>query len=196
MKKKPKKQSTEKAVEKGTGNLARTIKKTRPKVKNTTKIQKTKPTKPNKKPTKREDQLRTKKAKEIMLKELISSYGNITTACIKTNINRATYYDWMEKDKKFKQAVDDIPEMTLDHYEKRLHELIDSGNVIATLFALKSKGKKRGWEDTTKHETKIDVNLTKIDIKFEVPKEFKNITPKSYLPDAEDSIPIPHKTTK
>jgi len=191
IKKKYKKQSTETAVEKGTGNLARTIKKTRPKVKNTTKIQKTKPTKPNKKPTKKEEQLRTKKGKEIMLKELISSYGNITTACIKTNINRATYYDWIEKDNKFKQAVDDIPEITLDHYEKRLHELIDGGNVIATLFALKSKGKKRGWEETQKHETKIDVNLTKIDIKFEIPQEFKNITPKSYLPD--DVIEVPKK---
>ncbi len=186
-KKKPKKQSTEKAVEKGTGTLARTIKKTRPKVK-TSKVYKKK--------TKKKDQMRTKKAKEIMLKELILSLGNVTTACIETGIDRKTYYKWIDKDKEFKQSVDSIPDITLDHYEKRLHELIDGGNVIATLFALKSKGKKRGWEDSTKHETKIDVNLTKIDIKFEVPKEFKNITPKSYLPDAEDSIQIPQKTTK
>jgi len=141
-----------------------------------------KSTKVHKKPTKKKEQLRTKKSKEIMLKELIISLGNVTTACIKTGIDRKTYYKWLDKDKEFKQKVDDIPEITLDHYEKRLHELIDAGNVIATLFALKSKGKKRGWEDAQKSETKIDVNLTKIDIKFEMPNEFKNITEESYLP--------------
>jgi len=127
--------------------------------------------------------MRTKKAKGIMINELIISHGNITKACTKTGIDRKTYYKWIAKDKEFKQSVADIPEITLDYYEGRLNDLIDDGNVAATIFALKSKGKKRGWEE--KHETKIDMTLTKIDVTFEIPDEFKKITDKSYLPDAK-----------
>jgi len=137
--------------------------------------------KPNKKPTKKEEQLRTKKKKAIMIQELTKSLGNITTACNKTEINRLTYYEWVKNDPKFKAAVEDIPEQRLDYYEKKLDELCESGNPAAVIFYLKTKGKNRGYIETQKQE--IDMTVTKIDIKFEVPKEFKNITPKSYLPD-------------
>lgn len=142
---------------------------------------KNKSTKVNKKPIKKKDQMRTKKTKEHMLKELIITHGNVTKSCIKTGIDRTTYYLWLDKDPKFKSKVEDIPEIRLDFYEEALEKQIKKGNIAGIIFALKSKGKKRGWEE--KHETKIDMSLTKIDVTFEMPKEFKQITDKSYLPD-------------
>ena len=141
----------------------------------------------HKKKTKRKEQLRTKKAKELMLKELVIALGNVTSACIETGIDRKTYYKWLDKDKDFKQSVDYIPEITLDFFEGALMKQIKKGNIAGIIFALKSKGKKRGWEE--KHETKIDMSLTKIDVKFEMPKEFKEITDKSYLPDNPPEAP-------
>lgn len=146
-----------------------------------------KSTKLNKKQVKKTEQLRTIAKKEWMLKELVNSLGNITTACIKTGIDRKTYYLWIEKDKNFKNAVEDIPEIRLDFYEAALEKQIKKGNIAGIIFALKSKGKARGWEE--KHETKIDMSLTKIDIKFEIPKEFKKITKDPYLPDNTTEAP-------
>jgi len=134
---------------------------------------KKKPTKPDKKPTKKEEQLRTKKAKEILIKELIKSFGNVTTACHKSNLNRTTYYDWMENDKKFKQLVDDIPEIRLDFYEEALEKQIKKGNIAGIIFALKSQGKNRGWIERQEISQQIQDNRLTADQFSEAWKEEK-----------------------
>lgn len=62
-----------------------------------------------------------------------------------------------------------------------MDELCKKGNPAAVIFYLKTKGKDRGYIE--KSDTKIDINLTKMDIKFEVPTELKTITDIDYLPE-------------
>ena len=88
-------------------------------------------------------EVQPKKAK--MLKALEKSLGVVTTACKMAKVGRTTYYEWLDKDPEFKKAVDDFNNIALDFAESKLYELIQEGNVTATIFYLKTKGKKRGY---------------------------------------------------
>jgi len=83
--------------------------------------------------------------KERLLDALVKSLGIVSTACQNVGISRTTYYKYYNEDKEFKKQVDDISEVTIDFAESKLYELIDSGNTAATIFFLKTKGKKRGY---------------------------------------------------
>lgn len=83
--------------------------------------------------------------KRAFLEALEKTLGVVTTACKMAEINRSTYYDWIEKDPEFKKRVMDIGEIALDFAESSLHKQIKRGNTIATIFYLKTKGKKRGY---------------------------------------------------
>ena len=85
----------------------------------------------------------------ITKKELIAalekSLGIVTTACKSVNIARSTFYEWLKDDPVFKKQVEDIGDITLDFAESKLHSQIQDGNTAATIFYLKTKGKKRGY---------------------------------------------------
>ena len=83
--------------------------------------------------------------KKALLEALEQSLGVVTTACKKVGISRNTFYKYYKSDSKFKKAVDDIENIALDFVESQLHKQISSGNTTATIFYLKTKGKKRGY---------------------------------------------------
>ena len=85
------------------------------------------------------------KSKKNFLNAFDKSAANISKACEKAGICRQTYYDWMEKDKKFAQAVEEINEKMIDFAESMLKKNIAAGDNTATIFFLKTKGKKRGY---------------------------------------------------
>tara|TARA_R100001440_G_scaffold16699_1_gene28235 strand:- start:1147 stop:1497 length:351 start_codon:yes stop_codon:yes gene_type:complete len=102
--------------------------------------------------------------KEAMLKALEQSLGVVTTACKKTNIPRSTFYKWLKEDSEFATAVRDIENVSLDFAESKLFEQMSDNNVTATIFYLKTKGKKRGyWEkqqmDMTTDDEPIQINI-------------------------------------
>lgn len=78
------------------------------------------------------------------LEALEKSLGVVTTACKSIGLARSTFYEWMKEDS-FKQAVNEIQEVALDFAESQLHKQIADGNTSATIFYLKTKGKKRGF---------------------------------------------------
>lgn len=112
--------------------------------------------------------------KKAMIVAMEKSLGIVTTAAKSAGINRNTHYKWYKKDKKYRAAVDDISERSLDFAESKLHQLI-AGIVLpetkvfvvqgkkgkeilshqmqkhyppdatATIFYLKCKGKARGY---------------------------------------------------
>ena len=55
----------------------------------------------------------------------------------------------------------DIENVTLDFAESQLHEQIREGNVTATIFLLKTKGKKRGYieRQEIQHDSTIESKL-------------------------------------
>ena len=83
--------------------------------------------------------------KESLLKSLEQSLGVVTVACKKADIPRSTYYKWLNEDEAFAKQVRDIENVALDFAESQLHTQIGDGNTSATIFYLKTKGKKRGY---------------------------------------------------
>ena len=100
--------------------------------------------------------------KEKLLCALTNNRGNITKACEAANIGRKTFYRWRDKDEDFKQQCEDVGESLLDKSEDKLMELIEGGNVIATIFFLKTKGKKRGYIEKQEFEVSKPID----DIEF------------------------------
>tara|TARA_R110002020_G_scaffold11269_7_gene42532 strand:+ start:264 stop:617 length:354 start_codon:yes stop_codon:yes gene_type:complete len=83
--------------------------------------------------------------KEAMLKALENSLGIVTVACKQTDTPRSTYYKWLKEDKEFSAQVKEIENIALDFGESQLHQQMKEGSTSATIFFLKTKGKKRGY---------------------------------------------------
>ena len=99
-----------------------------------------------------------------MIKALETSLGVVTTACRKIGLPRSTFYKWLKEDNKFAKEVRDIENIALDFAESQLHNQIEDGNTSATIFYLKTKGKKRGYIekselDITSGEEPIKINI-------------------------------------
>jgi hypothetical protein len=100
--------------------------------------------------------------KRAMLEALEKSLGVVTTAANIVGITRKTHYDWMQKDPKYAQSVADIENVTLDFAESQLHKQVKSGNTSATIFLLKTKGKKRGYIERQEITHQGGIPITKI----------------------------------
>ena len=96
--------------------------------------------------------------KKAMIEALEKSLGIVTTASKMVDINRKTHYEWMKADLEYKEAVDNIENMTLDFAESQLHKQIKDGEVSSTIFFLKCKGKRRGYIE----RSEIDMKVTKL----------------------------------
>jgi len=87
---------------------------------------------------------------EIKIKcidNLKAAGGIVYVACENTGISRTTYYKWYKNDAEFRQRIDETIEAQIDYVESKLMALINSGDTTATIFYLKTKGKKRGWSE-------------------------------------------------
>jgi len=96
--------------------------------------------------------------KKAMLDALEKSLGVVTSACKTVGVGRTTHYLWMQEDKEYKAAVDELSDVAIDFAESQLHKQIKEGNSTATIFFLKTKGKKRGYVE----RQEVDVSLGKL----------------------------------
>ena len=99
--------------------------------------------------------------KRLMLKALEKSLSVVTTAVRQVGINRQTHYNWLNQDPKYAAEVKSIEDITLDFAESQLHKQIQEGNTTATIFLLKTKGKKRGYIERQEihHDSSIESKL-------------------------------------
>jgi len=93
-----------------------------------------------------------------MLDALEKSLGVVTSACKTVGIGRTTHYLWLQEDKEYKAAVDELSDVAIDFAESQLHKQIKEGNSTATIFFLKTKGKKRGYVE----RQEVDVSSGKL----------------------------------
>lgn len=96
--------------------------------------------------------------KKAMLEALEKSLGIVTSACKSVDISRETHYRWLREDSDYKAAVDALSDVALDFAESQLHKQIKDGNSTATIFFLKTKGKKRGYVE----RQELDVSTGKM----------------------------------
>lgn len=105
--------------------------------------------------------------KIAMLKALENSLGVVTTACEVVGIDRRTHYRWLQEDEEYRAQVESLTDLAIDFAESQLFELIkgahrevstpdgeviriqDAPNTSATIFYLKTRGKKRGYVERT-----------------------------------------------
>ena len=105
--------------------------------------------------------------KNAMLKALESTLGVVTSACEVVGIDRRTHYRWLQEDEAYRMQVESLTDLAVDFAESQLFELIkgahrevstpdgeviriqDAPNTSATIFYLKTRGKKRGYVERT-----------------------------------------------
>lgn len=117
---------------------------------------------------KQQDSTHIKKA--AMIKALEKCMGVVTTAAKKVGIERTTHYRWIKDDDQYKRQVEDIQNVVLDFAESALYKMVENHNPAATLFLLKTKGKKRGYieRQEIEHSSDVETNVT-----FEIHKRNK-----------------------
>jgi hypothetical protein len=87
---------------------------------------------------------RTDTKKAAMLEALEKSLGIVSTACKMVDISRQTHYAWLKSDEEYKKAVASI-------------------QPAATIFFLKTKGKKRGYIERQEIEVQEKKPLSWLD---------------------------------
>ena len=90
---------------------------------------------------------RTKNDKKKFLDMFKNKDCHISNTCEATNIGRRTYYEWIDADEKFAEAVEDVRESLNDDTEGALITAINEGNVTAIIFRLKTKCRDRGYDE-------------------------------------------------
>jgi hypothetical protein len=101
---------------------------------------------------------KTEQHKKAMLDALEKSLGVVTSAAKTVGVGRTTHYLWMQEDKEYKAAVEELSDVAIDFAESQLHKQIKDGNSTATIFFLKTKGKKRGYVE----RQELDVSSGKL----------------------------------
>lgn len=111
---------------------------------------------------------KSEKRIENLLANLKSTGGNISKACEGSDISRVSFYNWMNSDPEFKEAVEELQEGVCDNVESALYRSAIEGHVTAQIFFLKNK-RSEDWsdrkdvylDDLTK--TPVDLNKEQID---------------------------------
>jgi hypothetical protein len=108
-------------------------------------------------------------AKEAFIIAYKENFGNITISCEASGVGRTQYKTWLKDDPEFAKRLAEIEpeEIMLDFGEQKLMERIARGDTLATMFLLKTRGKRRGYIEKTEvaHEgdvvKQITVNVVK-----------------------------------
>jgi hypothetical protein len=104
------------------------------------------------------------RAKRVRQKAFLYAFAkpeirfNISVACQQADVSRRTYQAWKESDPKFAAEVDEVMESQIDKWEESLHKNILAGDATSVIFALKTKGRKRGWIEKD-HSTDAKENI-------------------------------------
>ena len=103
--------------------------------------------------------------KKALIESLEKSLGVVTTACKQVGVSRKTYYRYLNEDPEFRHEVEELQNVALDFAESQLHKQIQEGSTAATIFLLKTKGKKRGFVERQEVEHKGGIESTLIEWK-------------------------------
>lgn len=99
--------------------------------------------------------------KQAFIKAWCKTFGNITQTCQLVDISRRTYYDWMQDDPEFKNAIDNSEplELKLDFVESKIVKRINEGSDAVLIMTAKTLGKKRGYVERQEIEHSGDLSI-------------------------------------
>jgi hypothetical protein len=109
-----------------------------------------------------DEELRVKK-KAKFLEKFEESKGNVSIAAKYADIARKTYYNWIDEDKEFKQAANDVLEASGDYVESKLLSRINKDDTTAIIFYCKTKLKERGYVERSEniHDGNLQIIVNK-----------------------------------
>ncbi len=80
-----------------------------------------------------------------IIEVLTNCAGLMKPAADKLNVSRCTLYEWCKKDPELEAAKNAARDAVVDMAESKLFKKVKDGDLIATLFLLKTLGKDRGY---------------------------------------------------
>lgn len=96
---------------------------------------------------------KTSSTRGQFLRAYEASFGNVSFSCEVAGISRMTFYRWMKSssriNKKFQESIKILQPMEkqLDLAEGALNARIMAGDTTAIIFALKTRGRHRGYQE-------------------------------------------------
>lgn len=96
---------------------------------------------------------------ELVIKALFASGGVITYAARALGMERQSLSTRVNASDILRTAADEAVERNLDIAENKLLTKIDRGNLVAILFYLKTKGKRRGYIERQETHEVSDAEL-------------------------------------
>jgi hypothetical protein len=134
----------------------------------------------------------TKEAFIIAYKE---NFGNITISCESAGVSRASYNVWIKSDPEFAKKLAEIEpeEIMLDFGEHKLMERIAKGDTLATMFLLKTKGKRRGYIERQEvaHEGDVVKQITVNVLKANHVDDIKKLDGDEHLQIEDNGMVVP-----
>lgn len=151
---------------------------------------------------------RDQKAKKI-IKAIKEAKGLLTVAAVRAGVTYWTIWKYSKDYPSVAKAIEESKEGLLDLAEAKLYQEINSGNMTAIIFYLKTQGKKRGYIERVeqtgidgapiKHENQVNFSLNikdvertilianDLDIKPEMVGEIENSPNTPLLPSHTDN---------
>ena len=94
------------------------------------------------------------RSKKIFLEALEKTLGVVSAAAKMVNMDRSNHYRWLSEDDLYRKSYEELNDVAIDFAEHSLIKQIKAGNTTATIFYLKTKGKKRGYVE--RQEIQVD----------------------------------------
>ena len=108
---------------------------------------------------------------------MYKTMGNVSESCSIAGISRQIFYNWMDKDPEFAEAVEEVNEANVDFVESALLQKINDGDTTTIIFYLKTKGKSRGYVEKHRRLSAMRKRRSK----SALPKPRKVLTPASQM---------------
>lgn len=86
-------------------------------------------------------------SRAALIAALKDTDGNMAAAARRFHCNRTTVWQYVNEDPELRELVDELSETFIDEAENKLYEAIRDGNVVATIFFLKTKARHRGYSE-------------------------------------------------
>lgn len=112
----------------------------------------------------------------------VKTLGNVTAAIFafnqrhpKNKLHRRSHYFWYDNDPEYRKAWDELKEVQVDFYEEALRKTAMDGSAQASIFALRAKGRKRGWIDKQhiEHSGSVSDPLSAEEVKEQIKRLLK-----------------------
>ena len=107
--------------------------------------------------------------KQALIEALREADGNMASVARKFDCHRSLIWQYVDRDEELRALTDELAESFIDEVENKLYEAIRAGNIVATIFFLKTKARHRGYSERleliplSRRDIEVELGATTID---------------------------------